>query len=106
MNVKPRKIVVDAKTVEALEARAAARGLSVSEFLAELVSTADASVADLESMRAAGQGPWSPEIMAEDARRLADFERSREGVPWNEIKAWMASWGTPDELPPPKPRKL
>ncbi len=57
-------------------------------------------------MRAAGQGPWSPEIMAEDARRLADFERSREGVSWDEIKAWMESWGTPDELPPPKPRKL
>jgi hypothetical protein len=45
-------------------------------------------------------------VMVEDARRFADFKRSREGVPWNEIKAWMSSSGTPDELPPAKPRKL
>jgi hypothetical protein len=67
---------------------------------------ADAFDANFESMRASGKGPWSPTVLAEDARRFADFKRSREGVPWNEIKAWMSSWGTPDELPPPKPRKL
>jgi predicted transcriptional regulator len=27
-------------------------------------------------------------------------------VPWEEVKSWMLSWGTPDELPTPKPRKL
>ena len=43
---------------------------------------------------------------AEDARRLAEFQRTREGIPWEEVKAWMQSWGKPDELPPPKPRKL
>ena len=106
MNVKPRKLEVDAKTAEVIEARAAARGLSVSQFLAELMSAEDFFAADLESMRAAGQGPWSPAAMAEDARHIADFERSREGVPWEEVKAWMESWGTPQELPPPKPRKL
>jgi len=57
-------------------------------------------------MRAAGRGPWAPEILAEDARRLAAFQNTREGVPWKEIKAWKQSWGTPSELPPPKPRKL
>jgi len=25
--------------------------------------------------------------LAEDARRLAEFERTREGVPWDEVKA-------------------
>jgi hypothetical protein len=45
-------------------------------------------------------------MLAEDARRLADFQRNREGVPWHEIKARVKSWGTAEELPPPKPRKL
>jgi hypothetical protein len=57
-------------------------------------------------VRTAGEGPWSPEALAEDARRFAEFERTREGVPWEEVKAWMETWGTPHELPPPKPRKL
>jgi hypothetical protein len=50
--------------------------------------------------------PWSPESLAEDARRLAEFERTRMGIPWDEVKAWMESWGTANELPPPKARKL
>jgi hypothetical protein len=104
MTVKRRKIEVDAKTADVLEARAAARGQSISELLADLVS--DETSPDLESMRSARRGPWSPEILAEDARRFADFQRSHEGVPWEEVKAWMKSWGTPNELPPPKPRKL
>ena len=104
MTVKRRKIEVDARTADVLEARAAARGQSVSELLADLVS--DETSPDLESMRSAGRGPWSPEVLAEDARRFADFQRSHEGVPWEEVKAWMKSWGTPNELPPPKPRKL
>jgi hypothetical protein len=57
-------------------------------------------------MRAKGEGPWSPEAMEEDERRLAEFERTRMGVPWDEIKAWMESWGKPDQLPRPQPRKL
>lgn len=57
-------------------------------------------------MRRAGRGPWAPEVLAEDARRLAASERAGEGVPWDEVKTWMQSWGTEEELPPPKPRKL
>ena len=57
-------------------------------------------------MRAESKGPWSPETLEEDARRLAEFERTRLGVPWDEVKAWMQSWGAPSELPAPKPRKL
>jgi hypothetical protein len=107
MNIKSRTIEVDAKTAETLEAEAAARGISVSELLADLARVADGRLPpDLEALRAAGRGPWSPEVLAEDARRLAEFERTGEGVPWEEIKAWMESWGTPNELPPPKPRKL
>lgn len=44
--------------------------------------------------------------LAEDARRLTEFEHTRVGVPWDEVKAWMESWGMPNELSAPKPRKL
>jgi hypothetical protein len=106
MNIKVRTIEVDAETAELLEARAAARGISVSELLADIACNEPALPADLAQMRAKGHGPWSPELLEEDARRLAEFEHTRMGVPWDEVKAWMESWGTPDELAPPKSRKL
>jgi hypothetical protein len=107
MNIKSRTIEVDTDTAEALEIQAAARGVSVAELLADLAgASGDALPPDFEKMRAAGKGPWSPAILAEDARRLAEFERTGVGVPWDEVTAWMRSWGTAQELPPPKPRKL
>jgi predicted transcriptional regulator len=105
MNIKLRTIEIDADTANALEERAAARGVSVSELLSELIEVENA-LSDLEGLRESGQGPWAPEILAEDARRLSEFEATGEGVPWEEVAAWMRSWGTPDELPRPKPRKL
>jgi hypothetical protein len=80
MNIKHRKIEVAAKTADALEAQAAARGMSVSEFLAALIAAEDFP-SDAESMCASGRGPWAPEVLAEDARRFEAFERTREGVP-------------------------
>jgi hypothetical protein len=105
MNAKV-KIEVDARTAELLEARAAARGLSVADLLADLAATDNPLPPRLEAMRENGEGPWSPEMLAEDARHLAEFNRTRMGVPWDEVKAWMQSWGTSNELPAPKPRKL
>jgi hypothetical protein len=105
MTAKRRTIEVDARTADVLEAQAAARGQTVSELLADLV-VEDETSQDLESLRRDGLGPWSPEILAEDARRAADFQRTGEGIPWKEVRAWMKSWGKPNELPPPKPRKL
>src|SRR5258705_1530197 len=106
MNVKVRKIEVDAQTADLLEARAAARGMSVAELLADIARNEGVLPPELASMRNKAEGPWSPEVLEEDARRLAEFERTRMGVPWDEIKAWMQSWGTPNELAPPKSRKL
>ena len=103
---KMRKIEIDEKTAEVLEARAAARGLGISELLADLAANEESLPPELAKQRMLGQGAWSPEILAEDSRRLAEFERTREGVPWEEIKSWMQSWGTGNEGPPPKPRKL
>jgi hypothetical protein len=106
MNVKMRKIEVDVETADLLEARAAALGISVSALLAEIAGNESILPPDLAQMRARAEGPWSPEAMERDAVRLAEFERTRMGVPWDEIKMWMQSWGKPDELPRPKPRKV
>jgi hypothetical protein len=101
-----RTIELDDTTADLLAAWASERGLTVSELLAELAAGETSLPRDWESMREAGRGPWTPEVLAEDARRLAAYAREDEGVPWDEVKAWMQSWGTPGELPPPKPRKL
>ena len=105
MNAKV-KIEVDARTADLLQARAAARGISVADLLADLAAADHPLPPWLEAMREKGEGPWSPAVLAEDARRLAEFNRTRMGAPWDEVKAWMQSWGKPDELPAPKPRKL
>ena len=74
--------------------------MTVSELLADIACNLEALPADLAEMRDKGEGPWSPETL--DERRLAEFERTREGVPWEEVKTWMRSWGTPNEIPAPK----
>lgn len=105
MNQKVR-IEVDEQTAEVLKARAAARGLTVPALIADLAGAAEALPADLQAMREAGDGPWAPEVLAEDARRLAEFQRTRQAVPWEDVKAWMRSWGTASEVAPPESHKL
>ena len=105
MNEKIR-IEIDEQTAEVLKARAAARGVTVSALVAELIGAEETMPPDLQAMRDAGKGPWAPQALAEDARRLAEFRRTREALPWDDVKAWMQTWGTPNELPAPKPRKL
>jgi hypothetical protein len=99
-------IKLNDQTADLLEARAAARGISVSALLADMAGNENVLPADLAQMRANGQGPWSAEALQEDAQRLAEFERTREGAPWSEVATWLRSWGTPNEVPAPKARKL
>jgi len=106
MNPKTRMIEVDRATAKALDERAAELGTTVAEFIAEMVGVDDSWPKGLEQMRSAGRGPWAPSVLAEDARRYEAFERTGEGVPWDEVQAWIRSWGTPDELPKPRSRKL
>lgn len=106
MNKKLRSIEVDLKTAKRLDALAEDLGLSVAEVVAELAGESAALPKTLEKMRKAGRGPWSPSVLAEDARRTEAFERTGKGVPWNEVRDWLRSWGTDDERPMPKPRKL
>jgi predicted transcriptional regulator len=42
----------------------------------------------------------------EDLRRLREFERTGEAILGEEVKAWIDSWGTDNELPRPQPRKV
>jgi hypothetical protein len=88
---------VDAETADLLEKQASMLGMSVSDQLAELAHERSILPSDLAEMHAKGEGPWSAEALEEDARCLADFEQSRMAVPWDKVKAWMESWGRPDE---------
>jgi len=38
-----------------------------------------------------------------DARAIADAEAGRV-VPHEDVVAWLRSWGTPEELPRPRPK--
>jgi predicted transcriptional regulator len=58
-----------------------------------------------EALELLGTADDEPDI-EEDLRRLEEFNRTQEGVPLEEVKAWVRSWGTANELPPPTPRKL
>ena len=43
---------------------------------------------------------------AEEDRLLDEAEAERVGtIPFEEVEAWVRSWGTPNELPQPEPRK-
>lgn len=94
MNVIRRTLEIDADTDARLRELAAERGQDVTAVLAEAVALLD-SVVDIAG----------PDI-DEDRRRLEEFERSREGIPLNEVKAWVDSWGTDHELPRPVPRRI
>jgi predicted transcriptional regulator len=94
MNLVSRTLEIDADTDARLREMATERGQEVAAVLAEAVALLD-SVVDLEG----------PDI-EEDRRRLDEFERTRLAIPLDEVKAWVASWGSPDELPRPRPRKI
>jgi hypothetical protein len=49
--------------------------------------------------------PAEPDI-AEDRRRLDHFVTTREAVALDDVKSWVASWGSAKELPRPVPRKI
>ena len=48
---------------------------------------------------------YEPDV-EEDIRRLEEFERTGLAIPGDEVKAWIDSWGTANELPRPKPHKV
>ena len=94
MNLVSRTLEIDAETDARLREMATERGQDVAAVLAEAVALLD-SVVDLAG----------PDI-GEDRRRYDEFKRTQLAVPLDDVKAWVASWGSASELPPPHPRKV
>ena len=82
MTAKTESIEVDSATATALKTRAAERGVSVSQLVAELVPLAidDEAIAELD-------------------RRWAAIEAGRATVPHAEVERWLRTWGTPEFRP-------
>jgi hypothetical protein len=43
--------------------------------------------------------------IGEDRRRLSAFRQTRAAIPLDEVKAWVESWGSTNELPRPVARE-
>lgn len=89
-----RTFDLDSDTDARLEFLAAERGQDAASVVADAVALLISTV-EIE-------GPDT----SEDLRRLREFERTGEAVPGEEVMAWVESWGTENELPMPKPRKI
>lgn len=94
MSTVRRTLELDPDTATRLEFLVGERGQDaagvVADAIALLISTVEIEGPDIE----------------EDLRRLREFERTGEAVPGEEVMAWVNSWGTENELPAPKPRKI
>jgi len=78
MTAKTHTIEVDEATAAILKTRAAARGVSVSQVVAELVPLA-----------------IDNDAIAELDRRWAAVEAGRATVPNEDVVHWLQTWGTP-----------
>ena|SRR5438874_942700 len=94
MTTVRRVLELDPATDARLRELAAQRGQEAATVVAEAISLLD-SVIDIEG----------PDV-DEDLRRVREFERTGEAIPGEDMMAWVDSWGTANELPPPKPRKI
>ncbi|MDB5472359.1 MAG: hypothetical protein JWR84_3919 [Caulobacter sp.] len=96
------------KLDQALEQRlremAADEGVTPEELAAQIIAEQLAyRLSGLSEDVATG---WIGPDLEADRARLDEFQRSRMGVPWEEVEAWMMSWGTDNPLPKPQVRKL
>jgi predicted transcriptional regulator len=94
MNLVNRTLEIDVDTDARLREMARERGQDVAAVLAEAVALLD-SVVDLS-------GPDTQE----DRGRYDNFRRTQLAVPLDDVKAWVSSWGSENELPRPQPRKV
>ena len=82
-----RTIEIDAATADELEARAATRGVSVGQMVAELVALDDASM------------PAVGDDVADLDRQWAEIESGTPTVPHDKVARWLQTWGTPTFKP-------
>lgn len=94
MTTVRRTFDLDPATDARLNALAAEKGQDAAAVVADAVVLLD-SLVNIDE----------PDI-EEDLRRLREFERTGEAVLSEDINAWVESWGSGDELPRPKPRKV
>ena len=94
MSTVRRILDLDPDTDARIDALAAEKGQDAAAVVADAVELLD-SLVDLDG----------PDV-EEDLRRLRAFERTGEAVPFEEVKAWVESWGSANELPRPQARKL
>jgi predicted transcriptional regulator len=87
MNAKSQTIEIDEATAAQLKVRAAQRGMSVAEFVAEL--------ARLEG----APSPDDRDVVAELDRRWLEVEASGTTVANGEVVRWLQTWGTPEFKP-------
>lgn len=83
MNAKTDIIEVDKETAEALKQRAAERGLTVPELVAEMTALQGGPV------------ELGADEIAELDRRWAAIEAGEATVPHDEVVRWLETWGTP-----------
>jgi predicted transcriptional regulator len=81
--MKTQTIEVDEATAETLRSRAAERGVSVADLVAEL--------ATLDGQPLAAE----PNEIAELDRRWKSIEAGRATMPHTEVVRWLRTWGTP-----------
>ena len=80
-------IDIDEDLAVSLEAAAKRSQTSIENFATKAVARA---VVDVEA--------W-----AEEEAAYAEYERTGEAIPLAAMEQWVKSWGTENELPPPKP---
>jgi predicted transcriptional regulator len=79
---RTRTIEIDTATADELEARAATRGVSVREMVAELVAD--------EAALSAGDND-----IAELDRQWSAIQAGAPMVPHDNVARWLETWGTP-----------
>jgi predicted transcriptional regulator len=82
MTTRTDTIEVDKATADTLKARAAERGISVADLLAEVA-------------RESGPVAVDAEEIAELDRRWAKVKAGEATVPHDEVVRWLGTWGTP-----------
>lgn len=93
--VTVRRILdLDARTDARLTSLAAEKGQDAATVVSDAVALLD-SIVDITG----------PDI-EEDRRRYAEFERTGEAVALDDVKAWVESWDTANELPQPAVKKI
>lgn len=89
-------VTLPSSLAEEVRAAATAHGVSPDEYVQQTLA-ADVLFSAVDD---------DEEAMNEALEASAEFERTGMGVPLDDVRAWMKSWGKRDELPPPTLRKL